>query len=414
MPSHRFEAFVALRYLFALRKQSFISVISICAVCGVALGVAALIVVIGVMNGFSKDLRDKILGVNAHIIISSLSGGIRDTAIISTAAAETPEVVGVTPFIYSEVMLSSPDGVKGVVLRGIEPRTAEKVLSLSKDMVEGHVLDLDEEDPDGRPGVIIGSELAKRLGLSLGMQVSLLSPSGRQTAAGFQPKIRNFIVRGTFRTGMYEYDSTLGYVTVDAARDLLGFKGDFVSGLEVRIKDVDRAEEVSKSLRKRLTGFPVYVRNWQEMNANLFAALKLEKTAMFIILAMIVLVGSFSIVNTLVMLVMQKTKDIAILMSLGAEPSSISRIFMLQGTFIGVIGTILGYALGVPTSLLLKKYQFIKLPSDVYPVDYLPVRLEALDMTLIGLAALALCFLSTLYPARRAAALNPSDALRYE
>ena len=414
MRGGRFEAFIALRYLFALRKQSFISIISICAVCGVALGVAALIVVIGVMNGFSKDLRDKILGVNAHVIISSLAGGVRDAEAVETAASQTPEVMGVTPFIYSEVMLSSPEGVKGMVLRGIDPRTAESVLSLSKDMLDGSLSALSDDDPDGRPGIIIGSELAKRLSLSPGMQVSLLSPSGRHTAAGFQPKIRNFIVQGTFRTGMYEYDSSLGYVTVEAARDLLGYKPGFVSGLEVRIKDVDRAEQVSQSLRQRLSGFPVYVRHWQEMNANLFAALKLEKTAMFIILAMIVLVGSFSIVNTLVMLVMQKTKDIAILMSLGAEPSSISRIFMLQGTFIGVIGTILGYALGVPTSLLLKKYQFIKLPSDVYPVDYLPVRLEALDMTLIGLAALALCFLSTLYPARRAAALNPSDALRYE
>ncbi len=347
MRSSRFEVFVALRYLFALRKQSFISIISLCAVCGVALGVAALIVGIGVMNGFSKDLRDKILGVNAHIIISSLSGGIRDAALVSETAARTPEVLGVTPFIYSEVMLSSPDGVKGVVLRGIDPRTAESVLSLDRDMVQGRVASLAEADPDGRPGIIVGNELAKRLSLSPGMQVSLLSPSGRQTAAGFQPKIRNFLVQGTFRTGMYEYDSSLGYVTVEAARDLLGYKGDFVSGLEVRIRDVDHAEQVSQALRKNLAGFPVYVRHWQEMNANLFAALKLEKTAMFVILALIVLVGSFSIVTTLVMLVMEKTRDIAILMSMGATRSMVRRIFMLQGTIIGAIGTALGYVLGL-------------------------------------------------------------------
>lgn len=414
MRSSRFESFVALRYLFALRKQSFISIISFFAVCGVALGVAALIVVIGVMNGFSKDLQDKILGVNAHIIISSLSGGVRDTSEIMRVASQTPGVTGVTPYVYSEVMLSTPEGVKGVVLRGVDPATAEAVLSLPKDMVQGRLQDLNLDDPDGRPGLIIGNELAKRLGLSTGMQVSLLSPSGRQTAAGFQPKIRNFIVRGTFRTGMYEYDSSLGYVTVEAARDLLGYKGDFVSGLEVRIRDVDKAPQVSQELRRRLASHPVYVRNWQEMNANLFAALKLEKTAMFIILAMIVLVGSFSIVTTLVMLVMQKTKDIAVLMSLGAEPASIRRIFVFQGSFIGGIGTAVGFLLGIPAALLLKKYQFIKLPSDVYPVDYLPVRLESLDLVLIGGAALLLCFLSTLYPSRRAAELNPSDALRYE
>jgi lipoprotein-releasing system permease protein len=256
--------------------------------------------------------------------------------------------------------------------------------------------------------------MAKRLGLSLGSMVNLLSPTGTQSAVGFTPKVRVFRVAGIFRTGMFEYDLTLGYVTVDAARNLLGFKDDIVSGLEVRLADVYKAGAVSDILRAHLHEYPVYVRNWQEMNANLFAALELEKTAMFIILAMIVLVGSFSIVTMLVMLVMQKTKDIAVLMSLGADENSIRRIFMYQGSFIGAVGTALGYGIGVPVALLLKKYQFIKLPSDVYPVDYLPVRLEALDLTLIGVAALALCFLSTVYPARRAAALKPSDALRYE
>ncbi len=407
-----FEFFLALRYIFALRKQSFIGVISLFAVCGVSLGVAALIVVIGVMNGFTTDLRDKILGVNAHVIVSAFSGGIRDYDAMAETCRKIPGVTGVTPFVYSEVMLSASGGVKGVVLRGIDPSTADKVLSLTKDMVSGSVKDL-ENDAD-LPGVVIGAEMAKRLGLSLGATVNLLSPTGTQSSVGFTPKVRVFRVAGIFRTGMFEYDATLGYVTVDAARNLLGFKDDVVSGLEVRLADVYKAGEVSDLLRAKLHDHPVYVRNWQEMNANLFAALELEKTAMFIILAMIVLVGSFSIVTMLVMLVMQKTKDIAVLMSLGANETSIRRIFMYQGSFIGAVGTALGYAIGIPVALLLKKYQFIKLPSDVYPVDYLPVRLEFLDMTLIGVAALALCFLSTLYPARRAAALKPSDALRYE
>ncbi len=407
-----FEFFVALRYLFALRKQSFIAIISLFAVCGVALGVAALIVVIGVMNGFTKDLRDKILGVNAHVLVSAFSGGIREHQALAELCRQVPGVTGVTPFVYSEVMLSSSGGVKGVVLRGIEPNTADQVLSISKDMVAGSVKDLLKEEEF--PGVIIGAEMSKRLGLGVGATVNLLSPTGTQSAVGFTPKVRLFKVVGVFRTGMFEYDATLGYVTVDAARNLLGFKEDVVSGLEVRLADVYKAGEVSEAIRAKLHDHPVYVRNWQEMNANLFAALELEKTAMFIILAMIVLVGSFSIVTVLVMLVMQKTKDIAVLMSLGADARSIGRIFMYQGSFIGVVGTVLGYGIGIPLALLLKKYQFIKLPSDVYPVDYLPVRLEMLDMTLIGVAALALCFLSTIYPARRAASLNPSDALRYE
>jgi len=407
-----FEFFIALRYIFALRKQSFIAVISLFAVCGVALGVAALIVVIGVMNGFTKDLRDKILGVNAHVIVSAFTGGIRDYREVADICRQVPGVTGVTPFVYSEVMLSSPGGVKGVVLRGIDPSTADQVLSLTRDMVSGSVKDLAGQDDI--PEIIVGAEMAKRLDLRAGAMVNLLSPSGTQSAVGFTPKVRMFRVAGVFRTGMFEYDSTLGYVTVDAARNLLGFKDNVVTGLEVRLKDVYKAGEVSDQIRVKLHEYPVYVRNWQEMNANLFAALELEKTAMFIILAMIVLVGSFSIVTMLVMLVMQKTKDIAVLMSLGATKESIRRIFMFQGSFIGAVGTALGYGIGIPVALILKKYQFIRLPSDVYPMDFLPVRLEWMDLTLIGVAALALCFLSTLYPARRAASLKPSDALRYE
>ncbi|MGE4421353.1 MAG: lipoprotein-releasing ABC transporter permease subunit [Pseudodesulfovibrio sp.] len=408
----RFETFVALRYLFALRKQSFISVISLFAICGVAIGVGALIVVIGVMNGFSTDLRDKILGVNAHILVTSMRGGISDYQELADEAKKVPGVTGVTPFVYSEVMLSTRTGVKGVVLRGIDPATSSSVLSLSKDMVSGSVARLN--DDGDFPGIIIGSELAKRLGLTEGSLVNLLSPSGRSSSAGFTPKVRRFTVAGIFRTGMFEYDSSMGYVSIPAARQLLGFKGDVVSGLEISVNDVYNVKEISRELRDKISSFTVYVRNWQEMNANLFAALELEKTAMFIILAMIVLVGSFSIVTTLVMLVIQKTKDIAVLMSLGADKKSIRNIFMFQGTFIGLAGTLIGFLIGVPLSLLLKEYQFIKLPSNVYPVDYLPVRLEALDLFTIGAAAFLLCFVATIYPARRAAGLSPSEALRYE
>jgi lipoprotein-releasing system permease protein len=252
------------------------------------------------------------------------------------------------------------------------------------------------------------------LNLSVGERVNLLSPSGRKSAAGFTPKVKTFQVAGIFRTGMFEYDTTLAYVTIDAARDLLGIGEDMATVLEVRVQDVYDVGPISERLVEALGGFPLYAQTWREMNANLFAALKLEKTAMFIILAMIVLVGSFSIVTTLVMLVMQKTRDISILMSMGAEAGAIRKIFQLQGTLIGVVGTTLGYAIGIPVSLLLKRYQFIKLPPDVYPVDYLPVKLEAPDLILIGVAALALCYVATLYPARRASSLNPSEALRYE
>ncbi|WP_022661843.1 lipoprotein-releasing ABC transporter permease subunit [Paucidesulfovibrio longus] len=407
------ESIVAVRYLFALRKQSFISVISLFAVCGVALGVAALIVVIGVMNGFTKDLQSKILGVNADIIVGGGVGGVHNPESLAEVIRTVPGVTGVTPFLYSEVMLSAPGGgVKGLALRGIDPHSAGKVLSLGKDMVQGDIESLDTKDEI--PGLIVGAQLADRFGLWNGATIYLLSPSGTQTAAGYSPKMLPFRVVGIFRTGLYEYDTTVAYATVESTRGLLGYPKGIVSGLEVKVDDIYKAPEIAVNLRELLGDSPLDVQTWQEMNANLFAALKLEKTAMFIILAMIVLVGSFSIVTTLVMLVMQKTKDIAILMSMGAEVSSIRKIFMYQGTLIGAVGTVIGYCIGVPVALLLKKYQFIKLPKDVYPVDYLPIRLDALDLTFIGAAAFLLCFLATIYPAWRAAKLRPADALRYE
>jgi lipoprotein-releasing system permease protein len=407
-----FELFVSLRYLLARRKQAFISIISLISILGVAMGVASLIVVLGVMNGFSQNLRDKILGVNAHVIVSSFQGGIANYYKLSRKISSLSEVKGITPFIYTEVMLSTPGGVKGVVLRGIDPDVAGQVLSLARDMRKGKLEDLNNQGPF--PGIIIGHELASRLGLVIGSKVNLLSPAGKKSAAGFSPKIEIFEVRGIFKTGMYEYDSSLAYTTISACQKLLGFKKDLVTGLEIRLRDVYKAEVIGQKIQELLGGYPFYVRNWMEMNQNLFSALKLEKTAMGVILIMIVLVGSFSIITTLVMLVMEKTKDIAIMMSMGATTAMIRRIFMFQGLIIGFIGTSLGYILGLSISLLLKKYQFIKLPADVYYLDHLPVLLEWSDMIVIGLVAMLLCFLATIYPARQAARLKPSEALRYE
>ena len=408
----KFELFVSLRYLLARRKQAFISIISLISILGVGLGVASLIVVLGVMNGFSQNLRDKILGVNAHVIVMSYQGGIADYEEITQKLKSVPDIKGITPFIYSEMMLSAPGGVKGVVLRGIDPDAATTVLGLAHDMIEGNLKDL--QKPGHFPGIIIGQELANRLALFVGSKVNILSPTGKKSAAGFSPKIEIFEVRGIFKTGMYEYDSSLAYTTISASQKMLGFKKDLVTGLEIRLGDVYKAELIARKVHKILGGYPFYVRNWMEMNQNLFSALKLEKTAMGVILAMIILVGSFSIITTLVMLVMEKTRDIAILMSMGATTAMIRRIFMLQGLIIGFIGTSLGYILGISISLILKKYQFIKLPADVYYLDHLPVLLKWPDMIAIGVTAMLLCFLATIYPARQAARLKPSEALRYE
>lgn len=409
----RLERFIALRYLLTKRRHAFISVISWVAILGVALGVAALIVVLGVMNGFSSELRDKILGVNAHVIVTSLEGTIRDHGRLAEQARQVPGVAGAMPFLYSEVMLSSPLGVKGVVLRGIDPDASREVITLSRDLVQGHVQALSDDDQPGR-GIIIGAELAARLGLRVGSPVNMLSPAGQRSAAGFSPSVKPFMVRGIFRTGMYEYDSSLAYVSISAAQDVLGFREDAVSGLEIRLSDVYAAPRVAEGLHAALGGFPLHVRTWMEMNQNLFAALKLEKTAMFVILVMIVLVGSFSIITTLVMLVMEKTKDIAVLASMGADAGQIGRIFILLGTTIGAAGTLLGFGFGLLLCWLLQRYQFITLPMDVYYLDHLPVLLQWADMALIALAAMGMCFLATLYPARKASGLQPAEALRYE
>jgi lipoprotein-releasing system permease protein len=407
-----FELFVARRYLTARQKQAFISVISLISVLGVGLGVASLIVVVGVMHGFSTELRDKILGINAHMVAAVAGGAMHDYRELMGKAEAVPGVLGATPFVYTEVMLSSARGVKGVVLRGVDPASAGKVLALPKEMIVGSLDDL--EIPGPFPGIVLGRELADRLGLIVGETVNLMSPAGKESAAGFSPKVKTFVLRGLFKSGMYEYDSTLAYVTIPAAQELLGFKRDIATGLELKVADVDAVDALAPKVREALGGPPLFVRTWIDMNGNLFKALHLEKTAMFVILVMIVVVGCFSIITTLIMLVMEKTRDIAILMSMGATPAAIRKIFMLQGVIIGVVGTALGYALGLGVALALEKYQFIKIPGDVYPMDHLPVRLDWPDMVVIGITALALCFLATMYPARQAARLSPVEALRHD
>jgi lipoprotein-releasing system permease protein len=364
------------------------------------------------MNGFSDNLRDKILGLNSHLILGSVKQTIDGYDLLLQKSMGVEGVVAATPFIYYEVMLSTPSGVKGVVLRGIDPKTAGSVLSVEKDMVSGNLASLGDEG--AIPGIIIGKELASRLGLTIGSRVSLLAPSGKKSAAGFSPRIVFFNVTGIFNSGMFEYDSSLAFVSIPEAQKILGFEGDFVTGIEYRVADIDGVQVIGERLVRALGGFPLYARNWIEMNQNLFAALKLEKTAMAVILIMIVLVGSFSIITTLVMMVMEKTKDIAVLMALGATPPQIRNIFILQGSLIGAVGTSIGFGLGLLICSLLQKYQFIKLPADVYYLDHLPVKIEFLDMSLIACAAMILCFLATLYPARQASKMLPTEALRYE
>ena len=416
----RFTLFVALRYLISRRKQTFISLISVISMLGVALGVAALIIAIGIMNGFTKDLRDKILGVNSHGIIASLNGAVFNYQRLQEEVEKVPGVRGVTPFIYSEVMISNQSGAKGLVLRGVDPKNAREVLAVLENTSDEALAALDPQDASA-PGIILGQELMEKLNLQAGSsRVNMLSPSGERTASGFQPSIRPFKVVGSFKTGMFEFYSSLGFIGLDAARDLLGLQPNMVSGLEVLVDDVYQADKIMENVMIHLRNWDeigtrsLYARNWMEMNVNLFAALKLEKLAMFVVLALIVLVASFSIITTLIMLVMEKTRDIAILMSMGATRKAIRRIFILQGMIIGGVGTVLGFGLGLSLSLALKHYKFIELPKQVYPMDTVPMLLSAPDLIVIAVGAMFLCFLATIYPAWKASGLELAEALRYE
>lgn len=408
----RFEWFVCLRYLKAKRKQSFISLISLISVAGVMVGVMALIVVLAVMTGFTSEFRDKILGINSHVVVQDLGGTLPDYRTTAATIAKIPGVVGVTPYIYSQAMLTGGAGGTGAVLRGLDPASATSVLDLNRHMVRGTIDALNPANGNqGLPGIILGKELANQLQVMVGDRVKLLSAAGPLTPMGVLPKIKVCRVVGIFDTGMYEYDSSLAYVSLATAQDFFNL-GDAVHGLEVKVADIDTAAEIARRI-ERVLGPGYLAKDWMRMNRNIFSALKLEKTALSVIMTLVVLVAAFNIVSTLIMVVMEKTKDIAILKSMGATSGSIMRIFMYEGLVIGFTGTILGIAGGLTLCEILSRYHFIKLP-DVYPVSTLPVKVLPFDVALIALSAVLITFLATLYPSYQAAKIDPAVALRYE
>ncbi len=392
-----YEWWLSWRYLVAKRKERFISLISLISILGVAVGVLALIVVISVMSGFDNDLRDKIIGANAHLLIEE-EGGIRDPEGLMDRISQVEGVVASSPYINGQAMLRTRDRVVGVTVRGIDPKRELKVSRISKYLISGDLNFTDKE------AIVIGKELANNFGLELKSKLWLVSP-----ASGLSFPLR---VCGIFNSGMYEFDANLVFLDLKEAEALFGSAG-MVSGIEVKIKDLYSAPKIKRALQSIL-GFPYLVRTWMEINKNLFSALRLEKTTMFIILTLIVLVACFNIVSTLIMMVIEKSKDIGILKSIGATNSSIKKIFTWEGLTIGLVGTVLGSASGLSLCYLLKRYQFIKLPPDIYYIDRLPVEVQWLDTAIIVLASIIISILSTLYPAWQAAKLDPVEALRYE
>ena len=412
-----YEWFISLRYLKAKRRQGFISLISIISVAGVAVGVMALIVVLAVMTGFTDSLRDKILGINSHIIVQKMGRTIANHRELGQLTMKVDGVLAATPYTYSQTMISVPDASSGAVVRGIDPSTAGNVLSIEKQIIKGSLASLAaENDPSGNgqnlPGIILGSELARQLRVSVGYNIRLFSPSGPLTPMGVIPKIKTCRVVAIFETGMYEYDSSLAYVSLATAQEFLEL-GDGVHGLELKVNDIYKVSGISAELEEKL-GFGYMVKDWIGMNRNLFSALRLEKTAMFIVLALIVLVAAFNIISTLIMVVMSKGKDIAILKSMGATSRGIMLIFIYEGLIIGLTGTVLGVAGGLGLCKILSKYQFIQLPSNVYPITTLPVKVLPLDVTLVAVSAALITLLATVYPSWKASKIEPAVALRYE
>ena len=406
-----FELFLGMRYLKAKRKQAFISIITIISVLGVMVGVMALVVVLSVMNGFREDLLSKILGVNAHLLVLNFGGGLEDYDDVAARVAEVRGVVASTPFIYSQVMVNHSGNASGAVLRGIDPKTAGQVLGI-EGMIRQGSLTLLETRLNGLPTIIIGSELAKQIGVYMGDIMTVISPEGKLTPLGRAPNTRKYKVAAIFDSGMYEYDATMVYIDLDEAKDFLGL-GNRVTGLEVKVNDVDQSDRIAERIQGEL-GHPYWTKDWKIMNRSLFSALKLEKLTMFVILTMIVLVGALNIISTLVMVVTEKTKDVAILRAMGASAKSIMSIFMLQGLLVGVVGTLAGLISGLAICHMLARYKFISLPSDVYYISTLPVRVEGWDVSFVAIAAVLISFLATIYPSWYASRLNPVEAFRYE
>ncbi|MCM8794962.1 MAG: ABC transporter permease [Candidatus Omnitrophica bacterium] len=393
----RFELFLAIRYLRGLRRtQPFTSVIATISILGVAVGVAALIVVLGVMSGFDADLESKIVGSNPHLVVQIDEGAPMDPALLKTIES-VPGVVAVSGFAQTQVLLQQDELMAGVILRGIDGAREGKVTRLAESIKQGSW-------PPAEGQLIVGSELARRWGLSVGDLITVVG--------GEKGKEREVEVSGIFTTGMYDYDLNLAVCSIGTVQEILGWK-ERISGIGIRIKEPGRAAQVKQEIRKRI-GYPYWVLSWMDMNRNLFAALKLEKLVMFIILTLIVLVACFNIVATLLTLVMRKTKEVGILKSVGATNRSIRWIFTLVGLLIGVLGTALGSAVGVGLCMALAEYQFIQLPPEIYYLDNLPVFLQWKDALAVAASAIGISWLACQYPAWMAARLQPSEAVRYE
>jgi len=404
-----YELFLGLRYLGSRGKRLNLSVFVWIGVGGVFLGVSALIVVLAVMTGFQDGIRDRIISANPHLLVFQSGGaGMLDAGRVAAHVREVPGVRAATPFVLQQALFTSPAGdAHGGLVRGVDTSDPSVVTDLASQVRSGQL----ESFAEGGDGILLGAELARTLGVLPGDAVTVISPKGALTAVGMVPKMRRFTVAGTIQVGMHEYDASIAYLPLGAAREFAGLPG--VTGVEVKLVDPFDAKAVGRRLGAKL-GVTYWVRDWMEMNRNLFAALQLEKLALFVIVTIIVLVAAFAIIGHLVLLVAEKRKEIGILKSIGATSPSITAVFFTVGMTIGLVGTLAGSAVGLLIIWVQNTYKVISLAGDVYQIDHLPMKLTPTDFLMIVSATLLLSFFATIIPARRAGALNPVDVLRYE
>jgi lipoprotein-releasing system permease protein len=402
-----FELFIGLRYMRSKGRRGFVSLLTLIAMAGMALGVMALILVLGVMSGAEEEFMGKILGTTAHVMVLDAGGkGIEDVDGVLAKVRRNPQVRAASPFVLQQAMLSTDQGATGVVIRGIDPTVGQA--ELGRRVKQGNLAALDGPTP----GIALGRELARTLGAYVGQTVTAISPRGAVTAVGTIPKMRQFRVVAIFEIGLYEFDNALAYTSLASAQQFADLDHR-VSGIEIRVTDVYRARRVAEELARTL-GFPYWTRDWMDMNRNLFSAIQLEKTAMFVILTLIIFVAAFAIISHLILMVAEKRREIGVLRALGASARSVMLVFVAEGVFIGGVGTLVGTALGVALGGLQQTYHIVKIPGDVYQLSALPMRMSPSDLVLFAVSALVISFLATLYPSRQAARLDPVEVLRYE
>jgi len=405
-----FEFHVALRYLLAKRKQAFISVISLISTLGVTVGVMAVIIALALMTGLQQELRDRILGSNAHVYVFK-PGGIGDYHAEVQKLLTVPHVVGAAPAIQGLGLMRVAQEELPVQVKGIDPALEPRVTDLARAIRSGGLSGLAAPMDDGADGILLGTDLAAKLGVKVGDSVLLLTSEGTVTPFGMFPRPRRLRVAGIFSLGLYEFDSTYGFVSLDVAKRLFG--KDLVDLIQLRVDDIFRAPDIARSIPATL-GRDYLTEDWAAMNKPLFSALWLEKIAISLAIGLIVMVAALNIVTSLILLVMEKQRDIAILKTMGTSARSVTAIFMLQGLIIGLVGTSIGATAGYALCRVLDRYKLIRVPVDVYQVSHMPFTILPFDFTLVVIAAVAICFVATIYPSRQAARLDPAQALRYE